>query len=117
MGILINMKAAISLAAVSMVAAVNIERDPLLTWAPSTPASGYPKNYFVPHFGEDSTSSPRRKTLPMLKLNTATFWIPLHHPPPRNYFVPHFGTDVDIKSSLKNLADEEKIHGAWNYPA
>jgi len=29
-----------------------INREPLLTWAPTAPKS-HPMNYFVPHFGED----------------------------------------------------------------
>lgn len=35
-------------------------------------------------------------------------------PPPTDYFVPHFGYDSDIVASLKNLKDEEKLHGTWN---
>ena len=113
------MKAAIALGAISMVAAVNMERDPLLTWAPSTPASGYPKDYFVPHFGEDTEIKASKKNVADAEAKYGHVLDTSAPPddPPRNYFVPHFGTDEDIKSSLKNLADQEKIHGTWNYPA
>ena len=35
---------------------------------------------------------------------------------PRGYDVANFGIDEDILSSLKNLKDEEKIHGEWIIP-
>jgi len=41
-------------ALLSRVSAVEIKRDPLLTWAPSAKGGGHPTNYFVPHFGEDN---------------------------------------------------------------
>ena len=112
------MKAAFTLAAVSVVSAVNMDREPLLTWSPTPPAS-IKMNYFVPHFGEDTEIKASKK-------NVADAEKALGHvldtsappdDPPKNYFVPHFGTDEDIKSSMKNLADQEKLHGAWNYPA
>lgn len=34
--------------------------------------------------------------------------------PKRDYFVPDFGVDHDIKTSLKNLDDQEKKHGPMN---
>lgn len=36
---------------------------------------------------------------------------------PRGYTVPDFGQDRDITDSLKNLKDQEKLHGNWNLPA
>ena len=112
------MKAAFTVAALSVASALTIERDPLLTWAPSTPASAYPKDYFVPHFGEDTDIKGTKKNIAdaEAKYGHVLDTSPPPDDPPRNYFVPHFGTDTDIKSSLKNLADQEKIHGAWNYP-
>ena len=47
---LTNFIAAVGLSAVS---AIQLKREPLLTWAPTAKASKYPVNYFVPHFGED----------------------------------------------------------------
>ena len=37
--------------------------------------------------------------------------------PPRNYPVPNFGMDGDIKTSLKNLNDQENIHGPMSKDA
>jgi hypothetical protein len=31
-----------------------------------------------------------------------------------DYGVPSFGMDKDINTSLKNLKEQEAIHGAWN---
>lgn len=36
--------------------------------------------------------------------------------PPKNYKVNNFGVDRDIKDSLKNLSNQEKIHGKWVLP-
>ena len=112
------MKSAFALAAMSAVSAVNMEREPLLTWAPSNPGGGHPVNYFVPHFGEDSDITDSKK-------NVADSEYKLMHvldtsdpaaAPPRNYFIPHFGEDTDITDSKKNLAEQEKKFGAWNLP-
>ena len=113
------MKAAIAFSAISMVAAVNIEREPLLTWAPTAPAGSFKMNYGVSHFGEDNEITASKKNVADAEVKYGHVLDTSGPPddPPRNYFVPHFGTDEDIKSSLKNLADQEKAHGAWNYPA
>jgi len=37
---------------INAAAAVSIEREPLLTWAP-TPPKTHPMDYFVPNFGID----------------------------------------------------------------
>merc|ERR1719375_927263 len=66
-------------ALLSGVSAVQIKREPLLTWAPSAKAGGYPKDYFVPHFGEDHDISSTKKNVPMLKKNTAMSSTPQDH--------------------------------------
>ena len=75
--------------------AVNIKREPLLTWAPTAPASGHPKDYFVPHFGEDHEITYTKKNIADAekKLGHILDTSPPPDDPPRNYFVPHFGTD------------------------
>merc|ERR1719453_1123197 len=40
------------IALIGSASAVNLEREPLLTWAPTEPA-GIKMNYFVPDFGAD----------------------------------------------------------------
>lgn len=35
---------------------------------------------------------------------------------PRGYTVPDFGADPEITTSLKNLKDQEAIHGDWVIP-
>ena len=42
----------ISVLALSAVAALKVDREPLLTWKPKAPAS-HPVDYFVPNFGKD----------------------------------------------------------------
>ena len=43
----------IALGAIASVSCVNLQREPLLTWAPKKKDPGYPQDYFVPHFGAD----------------------------------------------------------------
>jgi hypothetical protein len=50
-------------ALLSGASAVQIKREPLLTWAPTPKASGYPKDYFVPHFGEDNEIEYTKKNI------------------------------------------------------
>ena len=46
------------------------------------------------------------------------FWAPKDaaDPPPRNYFVPNFGIDSDIRTSLKNLNENEAKYGPMSTP-
>ena len=90
--------------------AVNLEREPLLTWAPTPKKSGYPKDYFVPHFGEDYEITSTKKNIRDAEarfghiLDTS----PPPKDPPRNYFVPHFGFEQEIVDSVANLNSAEK---------
>jgi len=72
-----------------------------------------PRDYFVPHFGEDQDIKDTKK-------NTAYAEAYHHHvydtspagpPPPTNYFVPHFGEDTDISDTKSNIAKAEKSLG------
>ena len=42
----------VAIALISNAAAIIIDREPLLTWKPTDPAS-HPVDYFVPNFGVD----------------------------------------------------------------
>ena len=100
-------------ALLSGVSAVQIKREPLLTWAPTPKAGGNPKDYFVPHFGEDTE-------IKYTKVNVANAEQAMGHvldtsgppdDPPRNYFVPHFGEDNEIKYTKQNVANAEQSLG------
>merc|ERR1719375_1966720 len=98
-------------ALLSGVSAVEIKREPLLTWAPSAKAGGYPKDYFVPHFGEDHDISSTKKNVADAEKKYShvldTSGPP--DPPPRDYFVPHFGEDTDIKLTKKSRRCRSQI--------
>jgi hypothetical protein len=77
--------------------------------APATP----PRDYFVPHFGEDDDIKATKKNTVYAEgyhqheMSTA----PPPAGPPRDYFVPHFGEDTDIKDAKSNIAKTEKKLG------
>ena len=50
-------------ALLSGVSAVQIKRDPLLTWSPTKKSAGYPQDFFVPHFGEDNEIEYTKKNI------------------------------------------------------
>ena len=112
------MKFIIALATLSIASALKVERDPLLTWAPTPSKDPFDMNYFVPHFGEDGDISNTKASAATAEAKLGHVWNPAApgDPPPTDYFVPHFGTDQDVKDSLGNLATQEKLHGTWNYP-
>ena len=93
--------------------AVNIQRDPLLTWAPTAKGSGHPTNYFVPHFGEDGDIKSTKKNVADSEARFGHVLDTSDPPgaPPRNYFVPHFGEDDDVKYTKVNIAKAEKDLG------
>ena len=90
------MKFTILIALFSSSQAVQLTREPLLTWAPTPPAT-IKRNYFVPNFGEDRDITTTKASLAIAEhqynhtLNTDPT-----DPPKRNYFVPNFGIDHDI---------------------
>merc|ERR1719240_97634 len=114
------MKTAIlSLATITFASAVNIEREPLLTWAPTPKADAFNMNYGVPHFGEDHDVTETKKSAADAEAKLGHFWdvlAPSPDPPKRNYFVPNFGIDADIVDSMKHMKDQEAVHGTWNLP-
>ena len=109
------MKAPISVAVLALighVSAAELEREPLLTWAPTPKKGDHPVDYFVPNFGVDhdiaSTQDNIKNT--EAKLGHKLAYVPKKDrpaEPPRDYFVPNFGVDHDIVSTQNNLADTE----------
>jgi hypothetical protein len=89
------------------------------TWNPAdktvTPP---PRDYFVPHFGEDKETKESKASLALAEKTYGpwNFPDPPSSPPPTDYPVAHFGMDHDIVDSLKNLADQESTHGQWKLP-
>ena len=59
------MKYQVSLAAMALMGAncVTLNREPLLTWAPTPADPGHPKDYFVPHLGADSDMVETKKSI------------------------------------------------------
>ena len=112
------MKSAIAIASVSVVSCLNIEREPLLTWAPTPKADSFKMNYGVSHFGEDKEITYTKKNIKDAEQKLGHELDTSDPPadPKRGYFVPNFGVDTDIKSSLSNLSNQEKLYGNWNLP-
>jgi len=93
------------------------------TAAPHKPApeDKYPKDYFVPNFGPDRDVVETQKHYNDYEKKISHTWDPIGNANkakaavhPIDYGVPNFGMDRDIGVSLKNMATQESIHGAWN---
>jgi hypothetical protein len=71
------------------------------------------RDYFVPHFGEDTEIKYTKKNIADAekKLGHEYDTSPPPDDPPRNYFVPHFGEDTEIKYTKANIAMAEKKLG------
>jgi hypothetical protein len=69
--------------------------------APATP----PRNYFVPHFGEDEDVMATKKNEKLAAAQLHHVWVPKDPPtpPPMDYFVPNFGVDHDIITTQNNF--------------
>merc|ERR1712159_627689 len=80
------------------VSAVRIQREPLLTWAPTPPKASHPTDYFVPHFGEDADMLGSRGSIAAAEKQLGHFWTipPTPDGPPMDYFS-HIS--VQIKTS------------------
>jgi hypothetical protein len=68
-----------------------------------------PRDYFVPHFGEDDDIKATKKNIAYAEAYNHHEYdtSPPAKPPPRDYFVPHFGEDEEIKASKVNTANAE----------
>merc|ERR1712091_450308 len=124
MGNLIKLKLKMKFYCIAMLAlgsnAIKLERETLLTWAPTPKKSAYPQDYGVPNFGVDHDVRHTLESMSGEESRQGHQWVgpPAKPPPgpPQNYFVPNFGRDADINDSIKNLGNQEAAKGAWNYP-
>lgn len=101
------------------IAAVNLERDPLLSapdreeWAfKSGKKKGpdYPINYPVANFGQDKEIANTQASAKFAEDQYGHFWDVLKKPAPepkRDYFVPNFGVDHDVDVTLKHAQAAE----------
>ena len=104
--------------------AIEIEREPLLSWAPTKcwPPQDSPcgtdikRDYFVPNFGEyheimatkqhikDAEKRLKHKWTPKKKVDTEG---------PKDFKVPNFGMDTDIVNTIGSIKSTEKKLGKW----
>ena len=113
--------ASMSLMAVSAISIKGEFRPPEGTVPWHKPASvpddekkEYPRDYFVPHFGEDRDISDSKRHTKQAEEKLKHELVASFEPPKepkRDYFVPHFGTDRDIVDSLRHMKQQEAIHG------
>ena len=106
--------------------AIEIEREPLLSWAPTKcwPPQSSPcgteikKDYFVPNFGVDSEIMASTKHIKDAEKNLKHKWTPKMKTkdmsPPINYAVPNYGMDKDIKDTIGSIKSTEAKLGNWN---
>jgi len=82
----------------------------------AAPPDDPPRDYFVPHFGEDHEITATKKNIKdaETRLGHILDTSPPPDDPPRDYFVPHFGIDNDIVDSVNNLHAQEAKFGNWN---
>ena len=95
--------------------AVSLDREPLLTWAPSPP-KGHPVDYFVPNFGKDFDIKATEKHVLDSETKLNHKWTPVlkGDPHPTDYFVPKLGLDRDIldaSASIKSV--ESTLDHEW----
>ena len=82
------MKSIAFIALIAGVQSVRVAREPLLSWAPTEPASAFKKNYFVPHFGEDRDITHSKNSIVVAENQLGHKWNIKDEddPPKRNYF-------------------------------
>ena len=93
-------------------AASALQREPLLTWAPSPP-KGHPVDYFVPNFGPDYDILATEKHIKDSESKLNVTWTPKKLPDPHatDYFVPNLGLDQDILDAQSSIMSVEKTLG------
>ena len=64
-----------AIALIGNVSAVSVNREPLLTWKPTDPAS-HPVDYFVPNFGVDHEIKATQKHTAETEQTLGTTWTP-----------------------------------------
>jgi hypothetical protein len=87
-----------------------------------TPAHATHKmNYFVPNFGEDRNVASTQESINWAENNLKHRWVVTPEQLKKQKQVlydteENRGLDGDIKASLQNLSEQEKVHGKWNLP-
>ena len=80
-----------------------------------TKGLGYKINYFVPNFGRDHAINQNFDSLDLAEKMLGHKWNwSKDDPEDPVVYNPHKPADPDIVDSLKNLKDQEGIHGKWN---
>jgi len=95
-----------------------MEREPLLTWSPSSHKS-FKKDYFVPNFGPkdaDITTTYGDLDLAEKNLGHKWNWSKAGASNKKDYFIPNFGRDSDVNDSIKNLNEAQGTLGTWDLP-
>ena len=109
----------------ALVNAVEIEREPLLSWAPTKcwPPQSSPcdkdivRDYTVPNFGIDHDIKWTDASISNAEKKLKHKWTPKEKGDPvgpKDYTVPNFGMDRDIIDSNVNLKKVEGKLGNWN---
>ena len=84
---------------------------------PDQERDGYPRNYFVPNFGEDRDITDTKVHTKMAE-ESLNHTLEASFDPPKtfkkNYFVPQFGMDKEIVDSLRHMHQQEEKHGQWS---
>lgn len=102
--------------------AVQLNREPLMSWAPTPKKAAFNMNYAVPHFGRDHDDvGTSLADMEVAEGMLGHKWVgpPAKPPkgPPRDYFVPHFGQDEEVRSTLAEVAKVEGDMGhEWKVP-
>ena len=105
--------------------AVEVEREPLLSWAPTKcwPPQESPckdevkRDYFVPNFGIDKDIAYTQKHIKDAETRLKTKWNPTKKgksAQDTDYKVPNLGMDTDIKDTAGSIKTTEEKLGAWN---
>ena len=109
----------------ALVNAVEIEREPLLSWAPTKcwPPQSSPcekdikRDYFVTNFGGDKDIEFTQKHIKDAETRLNTKWVPTKKGKPAqvtDYSVPNLGMDRDVKDTAGSIQSTEAKLGAWN---
>merc|ERR1719329_1534158 len=96
---------------------MTIQREPLLTWAPTPPKADHKMDYFVSHFGTDSDVKAVGASISAAETIVGHKFDPdmSDKTPKRNYFVPQFGEDSDIKSTKASASlAETQLNHVWD---
>jgi TfoX/Sxy family transcriptional regulator of competence genes len=101
---------------------VNAQSDPICSSAGCTQYKhkkkglGYDIDYFVPNFGADHLINQNHESLDWAEKSLGHHWVWKDDKDEKVVEYHHKAMDPDIVDSLKNMKDQEGIHGPWNMP-